>query len=62
MSLIERAKRALSGLNRGKPSDERSKGKRSGPDRRGGDDGGRARSTRDAASAPNPSVAAEEVD
>jgi hypothetical protein len=61
MSLLDRARRALAGLAGGEPAPA-SQGERSGSDRGRGADGGDARSTQDAASAPNPSVAAEEVD
>ena len=61
MSLLDRARRALAGLTGGNPASA-PKDERSGSNRGGGTDGGNARSTADAASAPNPSVAAEEVD
>jgi hypothetical protein len=61
MPLLDTARRALARLTGAKPSpaaaDERSAGERG-----RGADGGDARSTQDPSSAPNPSVAAEEVD
>ncbi|MFL5820096.1 MAG: hypothetical protein ACJ76S_05375 [Solirubrobacteraceae bacterium] len=62
MSLLDKARQALAGLTGGKPSGSSSEDERSKSNRRGSGDGGNARSTQDASSAPNPSVAAEEVD
>ena len=62
MSLLDRARRAVAELTGGKPSRSSAESGRSDPDRSRGSNGGDARSTQDAASAPNPSVAAEEVD
>jgi hypothetical protein len=61
MSFADRLRRALAGLT-GDKSGPASKREGRQPEGGRGGGGGHARSTQEAASAPNPSVAAEEVD